>query len=173
MLQLTIRNCKRIIIRENTFANIYNIAHLELENIEDLVLHSNAFSFPISDWGHVNILMRNVRVDFIPAHSFNGFIQGITIQNSIIGTFERFAVNGVRSNVHRFRILDTFIGKTEPYAFKKFTVETLEWNNVTMGGVIASKTFYGVDVTQSFSIANCIFTVVQPSAFDMTSRYNS
>lgn len=168
MLQLTIRNCKRIIVRANTFASIYNVAHLELENIEDLVLHSNALSFPIADWGHVNIWMRNVRVDYIPAHTFNGFIQGITIQQSTIGTIERFAANGIRSGVQRLHIADTFIGQSEPYAFKKFTVDSVQLNNVTMGGPIASKFFYGVDVTGAFAITNCNFSTVQPSAFDMT-----
>lgn len=172
MHQLNIRNCKRVIIRENSFANIYNIAHLELENIEDLVLHSNSLAFPIGDWGHVNILMRNIRVDSIPPHTFNGFIQGLTIQNSIIGGFERFAANGIRSTLRRLQIADTVIGRMEPYAFKKFTVDSLEINNVTTHSVIPSKFFYALEVNGLFAITNCNFSVLQPSAFDLTSRFS-
>lgn len=168
MLQVTIRNCKRVIIRGSTFSNIYNVAHLELDNIEDLVLHSNSLSFPIADWGHVNIRLRNVRVDFIPAHTFNGFIQSIVIQNSVIGTIERFAANGILSTLHSFEISDTKITDQESYAFKKFTTNSLVLHNVTATNPVASKYFYGIQVNGPFRISNCNFGHVHSSAFDMT-----
>lgn len=171
MLQMIIRNCKRVIVRANTFANIYNIAHLAFENIDDLVLHSNALSFPIADWGHVNIRLQNVRTDFIPEHTFNGFIQSIFITSCNIGALERFSANGIRSTVDRLRIEDTTITMCEPYAFKKFTVNTIEIYNITTIGAIPSKFFYGLEVRNRFSISNCSLSIVQPSAFDMNGNY--
>lgn len=170
MLRLIIRNCKRITVRENSLAAIYNIAHLELENIEDMVLHSNAFAFPISDWGHVNIWMRNVQIDVIPAHTFNGFIRSINIQNSRIGSFERFAINGIRSRMDRIEIIDTTIAEAEPYAFKKFTVDSLTLSNVTCTSVIPSKFFYGIEVTGRLAISNSNINLIHSSAFDMTGK---
>lgn len=170
MLRVTIRNCKRVIVRANTFANIYNIAHLDFENIEDLVLHSNSLSFPIHDWGHVNIWIHNVRTDFIPAHTFNGFVQGITFQKSSIGAVERFAANGIRSTLQRLQLLHTSIANMEPYAFKKFTVELLEIDNLTTSTPIPSKFFYGIEVRGPMYIKDSNLAMVHSSAFDMTGK---
>lgn len=171
MLQIIIRNCKRVIVRTNTFANIYNMAHLSFENIEDLVLHSNSMSFPIADWGHVNIRLQNVRTDFIPEHTFSGFIQSISIMNCNIGALERFAANGIRSTVDLLRIADTTISSCEPHAFKKFTANTIEIQNLTTTGAIPSKFFYGLEVRNRFSISNCSLAIVHASAFDMNGKY--
>lgn len=168
---MVIRNCKRVTIRANTFANIYNIGHLTLENIEDLVLQANALSFPIADWGHVNIRFQNVRTDFIPAYTFSGFIQSISFHNCNIGAFERFALNGIRSVVDEVQISNTMIHNCEPYSIKKFTINTLDINNMTTTGTIASKFFYGIEVRNSFMIRNCELALVQPSAFDMESKW--
>lgn len=167
MLQITIRNCKQLLVRASTFANVFNIATLEFENIGDLVLHSSSLNFPIADWGHVNIRLRNVRVDLIPSHTISGFIQSITIENSALGYFERFAVNGIRSTVQLLQIRDTILNGSEPYAFKKFTADLIEFNNVTMSRAIPSKFFYGIVVRKQFSIRNCNFQLIQPSSFDM------
>lgn len=167
MQHVTVRNCKRVIIRNNTFSSIYNIGQLDFINIEDLVLQSNSLAFPISDWGHVNIVMRNVRTEYIPEHTFSGYIRSITIDNSMIGEIERFAANGIRSRMQGLYIQDTIVTRIGPSAFKKFTVEEIDINNLTTRGVIPSRFFYGVEVTSQFQIRNSNLTTIHSSAFDM------
>lgn len=44
--QVKILNCKSLIIRQNTFADLTTIGHVSFTNIEDLIFETAALNFP-------------------------------------------------------------------------------------------------------------------------------
>lgn len=170
--QIVIRNCKRIVIRGGTFSALQRLHRLDLENLEDAIIEPHAMSFTSTDWTNtwVRIALTNVNVQHIPAHSFNGFIQSLSMVNCKLGTLEQFAVTGLRNAMDTLLIQDTSIARIEPQTFKKFSVETIDLNNLRFTQEVPSRTFFDVDVQNRFTIRNCHFATVQASAFSMNGK---
>lgn len=72
IFQVKILNCKSLIVRQNTFADLSTIGRLSFTNIEDLIFESTALSFPArrQPSNRVQIQFLNVIIQYITNFHF-------------------------------------------------------------------------------------------------------
>lgn len=191
--RLMIGNCTTLRIRSKTFWNIAQISSIVFTNIRNLILEEFALEFPLRlplskvkvslvsvSFDNLNLLyvfayfshhlycsfwLLQVTISQVRPHSFSGAIDHIEFMNCKIGIIRPFAINCLLNSVFRVSFENTLIDQLESQAFKKMTLEQMEFTNTTFLSEIPSKAFYELTISDFFSINNCQFPTIASSAF--------
>uniref|UniRef100_A0A1L8EBN5 Uncharacterized protein n=2 Tax=Haematobia irritans TaxID=7368 RepID=A0A1L8EBN5_HAEIR len=164
--QLEIRNCKSLTIESNALKDTQHLHKITFKNVDDLVLNQYALSLPdYSSSTPLILSFEKVKVKLIDSLAINGQIEEITFIDSYLETVRPFAFNILKNNALRFTMDKVRIHRIDPQAFKKLVVEKIDIHDCIFLTNVPSKTFYDIEVTDSFSLNNVRFRTVHSKAF--------
>lgn len=112
-----------------------------------------------------SFLRQQVTISQITSHAFSGSIDYIEFINCRIGVIQPYAINCLSNPVYRISFDKTLIDHLENQAFKKMTIEQLEFTNTTFLDQIPSKAFYDLSINDFFTVDGCKFSKIASSAF--------
>lgn len=167
VFHISISNCKSIQIPTEFLVNTQGLRSMTFNNIESLVLQQRALSFPqLLSSTRLILEFNNVTIKEIQSHVFNGNIDEIAFTSSKIDVIRPFAFTSMGAYFIRFT--DTMIGSVEPQAFKKFSLDQLEFTNSVFLTNLPSKSFYDIEIKDFLKISNTAFRTIYSMAFTST-----
>ncbi|XP_055846455.1 uncharacterized protein LOC129912282 [Episyrphus balteatus] len=164
--QIEISNCKHMYVRPHALANIQGLRTVIFKKVENLILTSNALSFPIHTSNTpLYVEFKEVKIEIIESHAINGNIGEITFISSTIESIRPFAFTTLKDHSILFKMDGVKINNIEPQALKKFTIDQLEIVNSEFLSEVPSKVFYELEVLTFLRIQNVTFKKVHTRAF--------
>uniref|UniRef100_A0A1I8P1W3 Uncharacterized protein n=1 Tax=Stomoxys calcitrans TaxID=35570 RepID=A0A1I8P1W3_STOCA len=164
--QLEIRNCKSFTIDSNVLRDIQHLHKITFKNVDNLVLNQYALSLPdYSSSTPLILSFEKVKVKLIDSLAINGQIEEITFVDCYLESVRPFAFNILKNNALRFTMDKVRIDRIDPQAFKKLVVEKIDIHDCVFLTNVPSKTFYDIEVTDSFLLNNVRFRTVHSKAF--------
>ncbi|CRK91252.1 CLUMA_CG004932, isoform A [Clunio marinus] len=162
--QIEVKHCQTFLVPAFSLENLFQVNGIRFEHIGRLDFVENSFDNS-RDHPAIRLEIFNSTVPDIPSHFVKGNLHELIIQDSVITKIHIFALTGLSNVIDKIKFTNTQIGEIETQAFKKLSVNNVEFINVTFQHNSVSKSFYDCHA-ENIIIENSHFSMLQPSTFE-------
>lgn len=108
-----------------------------------------------------------MNINSIESHALNGNFDSIDFIDCKIDKIRAFAVDSIISSAPTISFTNTRIQRFDSQAFKKMTLNRLQFLNSIINEPLAHRTFYELTILEIFSIVNCSINVISTRSIDL------
>ncbi|KAJ9574766.1 hypothetical protein L9F63_008080, partial [Diploptera punctata] len=164
-----IENCTTLRVKSHTWEGHRYIQKVELFNITELIIESDAFSWNETLALDPNLLIgltvniSNSTIPELPSFSFKGRLIDISLNNVNIGSVEAFAFASLH-HTDKLELVNCVVKDFKAQAFKKFAVNRLHIIGGYFSGVVQSRTMLELEVKRDLFIDKLTVDTLKSSA---------